>query len=156
MTLANLLAIKRLLAFSATPEGVQRLLAAAARNLTDAQLAQLSTENRFDAAYKCIMQCAMLGLWARGYRTSTSQPGHHQTALQALPLTMGVPNDIIIVLDALRKQRNLNDYEGDPIGDAVVSECLAQAQTLLVHTRKFLQTQFPDLVPGLMATLKKN
>jgi len=152
MTLANLLAIQRLLAFSATPEGVQRLLAAAVRNLADAQLAPLSAENRFDAAYKCIMQCAMLGLWARGYRTSTSQPGHHQTALQALPLTMGLPNDIIIVLDALRKQRNLNDYEGDPISDAVVSECLAQAQSLLAHTRQFLQTQFPDL----LATPKKN
>ena len=124
MTLANLLAIQRLLAFSATPQGVQRLLAAAARNLADAQLKQLSAENRFDAAYKCIMQCAMLGLWARGYRTSTSQPGHHQTALQALPLTMGLPHDIVIVLDALRKQRNLNDYEGDPVSDGVVSECL--------------------------------
>ncbi len=102
MTLANLLAIQRLLAFSATPQGVQRLLAAATRNLADAHIAQLSPENRFDAAYKCILQCAMLGLWARGYRTSTSQPGHHQTALQALPLTMGLPHDTIIVLDALR------------------------------------------------------
>lgn len=35
MTLANLLAIQRLLAFSATPQGVQRLLAAAERNLAD-------------------------------------------------------------------------------------------------------------------------
>ena len=50
MTLANLLAIQRLQAFSATPQGVQRLLAAAARNLADAQLQQLSAENRFDAA----------------------------------------------------------------------------------------------------------
>ena len=146
MTLANLLAIQRLLAFSATPQGVQRLLAAATRNLLDAQLKQLSPENRFDAAYKCIMQCAMLGLWARGYRTSTSQPGHHQTALQALPLTMGLPNDIIIVLDALRKQRNLNDYEGDPVSAAVVTECITQATALLAHTRQFLQTQFPALL----------
>ena len=146
MTLANLQAIQRLLAFNATPQGVQRLLAAAARNLHDAQLVQLSPENRFDTAYKCIMQCAMLGLWARGYRTSTSQPGHHQTALQALPLTMGLPNDIIIVLDALRKQRNLNDYEGDPVSDGVVTECLAQAESLLAHTRQFLQTQFPSLL----------
>jgi hypothetical protein len=146
MTLANLLAIQRLLGFSATPQGVQRLLAAAVRNLADAQIAQLSAENRFDAAYKCILQCAMLGLWARGYRTSTSQPGHHQTALQALPLTMGLPNDVIIVLDALRKQRNLNDYEGDPVSDGVVRECLQQAQALLAHTRQFLQTQFPDLL----------
>ena len=146
MTLANLLAIHRLLAFNATPQGVQRLLAAAARNLTDAKLAQLSAENRFDAAYKCIMQCAMLGLWANGYRTSTSQPGHHQTALQALPLTMGLPNDIVIVLDTLRKQRNLNDYEGDPISDGAVSECLTQAEALLAHTRQFLQTRFPNLL----------
>jgi hypothetical protein len=146
MTLANLLAIHRLLAFNATPQGVQRLLAAATRNLLDAKLAQLSAENRFDAAYKCIMQCAMLGLWANGYRTSTSQPGHHQTALQALPLTMGLPNDIIIVLDALRKQRNLNDYEGEPINDGVVSECLTQAESLLAHTHQVLQTRFSDLL----------
>ena len=106
MTLTNLLAIQRLQAFNATAPGVQRLLAAATRNLLDAKLAQLSAENRFDAAYKCIMQCAMLGLWAQGYRTSTSQPGHHQTALQALPLTMGLPNDIVIVLDALRKRKH--------------------------------------------------
>jgi hypothetical protein len=50
------------------------------------------------------------------------------------------------VLDALRKQRNLNDYEGDPVSDGVVAECLAQAKTLLAHTRGFLQTQFPDLL----------
>ena len=146
MTLANLLAIQRLQVFNATPLGVQRLLAAATRNLLDAKLAQLSAENRFDAAYKCIMQCAMLGLWANGYRTSTSQPGHHQTALQALPLTMGLPNNVIIVLDALRKQRNLNDYEGDPVRDSVVTECIIQADALLAHTRQYLQTQFPDLL----------
>lgn len=146
MTLANLLAIQRLQAFNATPQGVQRLLAAAARNLVDAQLQALSAENRFDAAYKCILQCAMLGLWAQGYRIPTSQPGHHQTTLQCLPLTMGLPNDVIIVLDALRKQRNQNDYEGDPVSLAVVTECITQAHSLLAHTRQFLQTQFPALL----------
>ena len=146
MTLANLLAIQRLQAFEASPQGVQRLLAAAERNLADAQLQALSAENRFDAAYKCILQCAMLGLWARGYRTPTSQPGHHQTTLQCLPLTMGLPGDVIIVLDALRKQRNQNDYEGDPVSTAVVTECLAQAHHWLAHTRQFLQTQFPALL----------
>lgn len=146
MTLATLLAIQRLQAFSASPQSAQRLLAAAARNLADAQLQALSPENRFDAAYKCILQCAMLGLWAQGYRTPTSQPGHHQTTLQCLPLTMGVTSDVVIVLDALRKQRNQNVYEGDPVSPAVVTECLAQAHSLLVHTRRFLQTQFPNLL----------
>lgn len=146
MTLANLLAIHRLLAFSASPQSVQRLLAGAMRNLADAKIAQLSAENRFDAAYKCILQCAMLGLMANGYRTSTSQPGHHQTALQTLPLTMGLPSNVIVVLDVLRKQRNLIDYEGGPLSDGLVSECLTQAEGLLAHTRQFLHTQFPELL----------
>ena len=146
MTLQNLLAIQRLQTFEPTAEGVQRLLAAAARNLADAKLADLSADNRFEAAYKTLMQCAMIGLWAKGYRTSTSQPGHQQTALQTLPKTLGVAQDIVIILDALRKQRNLNDYEGDPITDAAVSECLAQAKALLAHTRQWLHAHRPDLL----------
>lgn len=146
MTLENLLAIHRLQLFEATPAGIQRLLAAAERNLADARLPGLSAENRFDAAYKPLMQCAMIGLWANGYRTSTSQPGHHQTALQTLPKTMNVGQDTVIVLDALRRQRNLNDYEGDPIADAAVTECLVQADALLAHARQWLQAHRPDLL----------
>ena len=146
MTLENLLAIHRLQQFEATPAGIQRLLAAAERNLADSRLPGLSAENRFDAAYKTLMQCAMIGLWANGYRTSTSQPGHHQTALQTLPKTMNVGQDTVIVLDALRRQRNLNDYEGDPIADAAVTECLVQADALLAHARQWLQAHRPDLL----------
>jgi hypothetical protein len=146
MTLENLLAIHRLQAFEATPGGVFRLLASADRNLADARLIGLSADNRFDAAYKTIMQCAMVGLWANGYRTSTSQPGHHQTALQALPKTLGVAPDTVIILDALRKQRNLNDYEGDLVTDAAVRECLAQAEALLAHTRQWLVSHRSDLL----------
>lgn len=146
MTLENLLAIHRLQNFKATPGSVQRLLASAERNLADARLVGLSADNRFDAAYKDILQCAMIGLWARGYRTATSQPGHHQTALYALPKTMSLAQDTVIVLDALRKQRNLNDYEGDPVTDAAVAECLAQAEALMVHTRQWLIRHRPDLL----------
>lgn len=146
MTLENLLAIHRLQAFEATAGGVLRLLASAERNLADARLSGLSNDNRFDAAYKTIMQCAMIGLWANGYRTVTSQPGHHQTALQALPKTLGLPADTVIVLDALRKQRNLNDYEGDPVTEAAVCECLIQAEALLACTRQWLQDHRPDLL----------
>ena len=146
MTLENLLAIHRLQAFEATPGGVLRLLAAAERNLADARLSGLSNDNRFDAAYKTIMQCAMIGLWAHGYRPVTSQPGHHQTALQTLPKTLGLAADDVIVLDALRRQRNLNDYEGDPVTDAAVRECQRQAEALLAHTRQWLKNHRPGLL----------
>ena len=134
MSLSNLQAIGRLQAQPPDPPAMAKLLQAARQNLADARVEQISASNRFDAAYKCIMQCAMLGLWANGWRTSTSQPGHHKTALQALPLTMGLDKDTVIVLDALRKQRNLGDYEGNPVTDAAVAECLTQADSLLAQT----------------------
>ena len=88
MTLQNLLAIRQLQEYSADPAAVRKLLDAARRNLADARVTEISADNRFDAAYKCLMQCAMLGLWANGHRTSTSKPGHHQTAIQCLGHTM--------------------------------------------------------------------
>ena len=146
MTLENLLAIHKLQAFAPDPAGIARLLAAAERNLKDAGIAALSAENRFDAAYKAIMQCAMIGLWANGYRTSTSQPGHHQTAIQCLTLTVGAGKGTVIVLGGLRKQRNINDYLGDPITDAALATCIDEAEKLLVHTGNWLREQHPELV----------
>ena len=139
MTLENLLAIHKLIIFTPTKAGIQKLLKAVERNLKDAKIEELSCDSRFDTAYKAIMQCAMIGLWANGYRTSTSQPGHHYTAIQVLPKTMGVLKDKVIVLDALRKQRNLNDYEGDPISESALSACIDEANELYKHTIKWLK-----------------
>jgi hypothetical protein len=93
----------------------------------------LSDETRFVAAYKAIMQCAMLGLMAHGYRPSTTSPGHHQTMIQTLGLTLGVEQSVWVVLDSLRKKRNLNDYSGDLIepppyahASRMHSNCLAK------------------------------
>ena len=131
----------------AAPEraGIARMLAAAERNLADARLQALSAENRFDAAYKAILQCAMVALRANGFRTLTSQPGHHQTALQSLPLTIGLARDRMILLDALRKQRNLADYEGDPVTAQTVAESLAQAERLLADVKAWLKAKKPEL-----------
>ena len=148
MTLQNLLAIKRLQVHAADGAAIRRLLEAAQRNLADSAVTQVSADNRFDAAYKCIMQCAMLGLWANGYRTVTSQPGHHQTAIQCLGLTMGVANADMIVLDALRRQRNVSDYEGDPVSAATLASCVEEAGKLLAHTQRWLQQHHPEWMAG--------
>jgi len=130
MSLDNLLKINQLQVHTATREAVLRLLEAAKRNIADAHISAVSGENRFDAAYKSIMQCAMVALWVNGYRTSTSQPGHHQIAIQTLPTTIGLPQSTVIILDSLRKQRNISDYEGDPVSDQAVIECVKQAENL--------------------------
>jgi hypothetical protein len=146
MSLANLLKINQLQLHNPSREAVQRLLDAAKRNLADAHITEVSAENRFDAAYKCIIQCAMLALWVNGYRTSTSQPGHHQTAIQSLPLTVGLDQSIVIVLDALRKQRNVSDYEGDPISNKVVVECIKQAEQLYEIVSAWIDNNRADLL----------
>jgi len=85
------------------------------------------------------MQCSLVALLASGYRPATSEPGHQQTMIQSLALTLGVDTDVWVVLDALRRQRNANDYTGQPISAAAVGECLSQAtaleKALLAHLR---------------------
>ena len=83
MSLENLLGISL---EKVEPDSVSigRLLAAARRNITDAKISTVSSENRFDAAYKAIMQLASASLQANGYRTLTSKPGHHMTLIQTL------------------------------------------------------------------------
>lgn len=147
MTLKNLLGVS-LDAVPPDPAAIGKLLAAAQRNLADAQLAGLSAENRFDAAYKAIMQLSMVALQANGYRTLTSKPGHHQTAIQTLTTSVGVAPAQVIVLDALRKLRNRSDYSGDLIPDAVAAECLASALTLQEHVLAWLKMHRPDLLSG--------
>jgi len=146
MSLENLLKINKLQTHHPSREAVQRLLHAAARNIEDARIAEISGETRFDAAYKCIMQCAMVALWAHDYRTSTSQPGHHQVAIQTLSTTIGLDQGKLIVLDALRKQRNINDYEGDPISDQAVAECIKQAEQFYKVVSAWLAINRPGLL----------
>jgi hypothetical protein len=145
MTLNNLLGISL---DAVTPDKVQiaKLLAAARRNITDAQLKGLSAENRFDASYKAILQLSMVALNANGYRTLTSKPGHHQTAIQTLTLTVSLPQAQVIVLDALRKQRHLADYSGDTVPEATASECLTCAQELQAHVITWLKKHHPALL----------
>ena len=146
MSLRNLLAIQRLQEYTADPEAVRKLFAAADRSLSDARVTAIGADSRFDAAYKCVMQCAMLGLWAHGYRTSANQPGHHQTAVQSLPLTLGVPTATVVVLDGLRKLRNVNDYVGDPIPAAALATCIEEAEALLELTGLWLRACRPELL----------
>jgi uncharacterized protein (UPF0332 family) len=128
------------------PEAIRRLVSSAERNISDANIAELSTENRFDVAYKAIMQLANAALQSSGYRTLTSVPGHHMTMVQSLRKTVGVSREMVIVLDALRKQRNLNDYSGAIVPESAAEECIASAQSLLEQVKEWLSTTKPGLL----------
>lgn len=131
--LSNLAKIGQLDTVGYSKDLVDRMLATAKQRLRDAQFTQNSDETRFDCAYTAIRAVADIGLHINGFRTSTSKPGHHQTAIACLAHTLGVDGATIRVLDSLRKQRNLSDYDGELVSEAALQECLKQAQALLTR-----------------------
>ena len=151
MSLDNLIGIS-LETIQPDAEAITRLLSAAKRNIADAQVAQISAENRFDAAYKAIIQLANAALLANGYRTLTSKPGHHMTMLQTLGQTVGLDKDTITVLDALRKQRNVADYSGDVVPVSAVKSGISQAEALYRHVLQWLHQNKPELSGNLPET----
>lgn len=143
MTLDNLVGTQ-LEAVEPDRTGVERLLEAANRSLADASLLDLSNEGRFDMAYKAVMQIANAALLANGYRTPTNRPGHHQTMIQSLPKTMGVDRETMILLDGLRKQRNVIDYSGDTVSASMADEAFEQARLLMKQMREWLKANRKD------------
>lgn len=145
MSLRNLVGIS-LEAVAPSPEAIARLLAGARRLLDDSQSPQVSAETRFGAAYSAIRMLADAGLHAHGFRTLTSRPGHHQTAIQSMAKTFGIPADTVVVIDALRKQRHLVEYTGDTIPESAVTECVDQAKALLASATEWLRANKPELL----------
>ena len=138
--LLNLVRIGQLDQVPYSADTVKRMLTSAQHRLRDADLAQNSHETRFDCAYTTIRTIADMGLHLEGFRTATSKPGHHQTASRCLAHTLGVDDATVRILDSLRKQRNLSDYDGEPVTDAALRECLSQARSLLRRIEKLLNS----------------
>ncbi len=145
MTLENLSKIGRLKPHSPARAEIQRLLAAADASLKDAQLKENSASSRFDMAYKSLTQAALVALMANGYRPSTSEPGHHQTILQTLPKTVGLAAARVKLFDVFRRARNAADYEGEPVEDSKLAECIGAARDLLAEVRAWLKANGADL-----------
>ncbi len=146
MTLENLLGLS-LETVEPDASNIARLLEAAQASLNDARLPGLSSEGRFDMAYKAIMQAANAALQANGYRALTSKPGHHQTMIQTLPRTIGLDTGTMVLLDQMRKQRNVIDYSGDLVSESLANEAVKQAGVLLEEVRAWIRRHKPKLLP---------
>ena len=147
MSLQNLLKIGQIKEHPADSHEIERMLSAAARNLRDAHVKDISPETRFDAAYKAIMQSALAALLMHGYRPDTNRPGHHMTVLQSTPLTLGLSSKRVVVLDALRRQRNVSDYTGDDIDESTAENCIAEAKRLIGEVIAWRAANRTELVP---------
>ncbi|GFO54090.1 hypothetical protein GMSM_10970 [Geomonas sp. Red276] len=148
MTLENLLKIGQLKSHATGKSEVGKLLNAARRNIADAEVDVISTETRFDSAYKAVMQSALVALMANVFRPDTNRPGHHMTVIQTLPTTIGLPKGRMVVLDALRRRRNMTDYTGDGVDEGTMESCIEEAKALLRDVERWLMDNTPELLEG--------
>ena len=148
MTLKNLLKTGQLIEHETDAAEINKLLHAARQGIEDARVTMISTETRFDAAYRAVMQSATAALWANGYRTSTSSPGHHRTTIQALSKTIGLDSVRIAVLERLRYKRNVVDYTGEVMDEASLDVCIRESGRLFDDVYRWLVENREDLVRG--------
>jgi hypothetical protein len=66
--------------------------------------------------------------------------------IQTLPKTIGLPADKLRLFDGFRRARNLTDYEGNPVEERLVKECVESAERLLADVRAWLKKNRPDLI----------
>jgi len=140
------LKIGRLAEHKTDKNQVGKLLVAAERSIADARLDSISLHSRLDIAYRAIMQLSMVALWANGYRPSRSAPGHHQTMLQSLVLSIGLDRDQMLLLDTFRVKRNAIDYTGDDVDENSVEACIEAADSLRVSLNSWLAQNKPELL----------
>jgi len=146
VSLENLSKIGQLETHTTDVKQLGKLLEAAARSIADAKEESISNETRLDAGYKAISLLSAAALWANGYRTSRSKPGHHQTMIQSLVHSVGLDNDQMRLLDTFRVKRNANDYTGEDVDGASVEECVKAAKGLQQHVINWLGVNKPKLV----------
>jgi hypothetical protein len=91
------------------------------------------------------MQASLVAMLANGFRPSTSEAGHHQLLIQALPKTIALPPGRVRVLDAFRAARNKSDYDGISVSEAMAQEAVEEAERLLGEVKTWLKAEHSDL-----------
>jgi hypothetical protein len=89
---------------------IRSLLAIVDRDLKDANLAGLSEDWRFQAAYSAARTSANIALRASGYRTAI-QAGHHIKTIESLELTIRADAKLVQRAKMLSKKRNATSYD---------------------------------------------
>ncbi|HEX4427192.1 MAG TPA: hypothetical protein VH079_17465 [Terriglobales bacterium] len=110
MSLQNWLAQGWIQKHKSSREEIRNLLAVADRDLTNAQIPQLSAEWRLMIAYNGALQSANAAIAASGFRVST-KVSHHRYLIESLLFTVQAETKLVNQLNRFRKKRNISAYE---------------------------------------------
>jgi hypothetical protein len=145
MTLKDWLTNRWLAEHETSAEEVADLLGVADRDLADAKVPGLGTDWQLAIAYNAALQLATLALAAEGYRPDRARA--HERAIGSLRYTVSASRDTIDTLDAIRRKRNLSNYErAGAASQAEADEVYDLAVKLRQTVKDWLEKSHPELV----------
>lgn len=124
---------------------IKSLMTIVDRDLKDANVAAISEDRRFEAAFSAARTSANIALRASGYRT-TSQAGHHIRTIESLEFTIKADSKLIQKLKTLSKKRNATSY--DAAGSVSKQELELAIKTAAEVQREayaWLERNYPQL-----------
>ena len=125
---------------------IRSLLTIVDRDLKDANVAALSEDRRFEAAFSAARTSANIALRASGYRTAV-QAGHHIKTIESLELTIKADARLIQRMKTLSKKRNATSY--DSAGNVSEQELQIAMRTAIELHREVvasLRENHPELL----------
>lgn len=125
---------------------IRSLLTIVDRDLKDANVAALSEDRRFEAAFSAARTSANIALRASGYRTAV-QAGHHIKTIESLELTIKADARLIQRMKTLSKKRNATSY--DSAGNVSEQELQIAMRTAIELHREvvaWLRENHPELL----------
>ena len=145
MSLQNWLAEGRLKNHTTSKDELRQLFAVYRRDMTDAQMEELSDDRRFATAYNAALMVARAALAASGYRTSGE--GNHYWTIQSLVFTLQADVKTINKFNKFRQKRNITDYEMiGMVSEQEVTEVIDLAQELRALLIEWLEIHHPKLL----------
>lgn len=124
---------------------ILNLLAVVERDLADAAIDGLSPDGKLGMAYNAALQLATAALAAAGYRPARERA--HERAILSLRHTMELEQGTVDLLDAVRRKRNLGNYErAGTTSVREADEVYAVAVALDEAVRDWLLSRHPALL----------
>ena len=137
---------------ASSPKEIADLLSIVERSLADIEVAGISDDLRFQAAYGGILTLATVALRASGYRVSQSQ-SHHQRAIESLEFTLTTEGREskerwVRKLKSHSKKRNTTSYD---LAGGVSANDLTQVMKDLKTLKGMVDASLKAAHPELLA-----
>jgi hypothetical protein len=147
MTWKRLQAEKRIRGHRTSKAELDDLRAAVAVKLNDAGSTAISADTRFVTAYGAALLLAKMALACSGYRLDAKSGGHHKTAFEALPLSIGAAaRPLSDYFEVARRKRNEIDYDRAFVAsDADAVEIVERVRDLESMVETWIAAHHPGL-----------